>query len=224
MSTVIERIPGSSVTGRTNENDAAGNDDGVRPFPWTTTAYYRAFESGAFGDDPHVELIDGEIIEQVSPQIPPHRAGISRCERVLRSIFEPAGHIILLQSPLDGGEHNEPEPDVMVVRGDLPDFDMRHPRPDELALVVEVSVSTLSYDRNRKGAIYAALGIADYWILDVQGHKLEIYRQPERSEETHTGWKYADKKTYQESQTVSPLNALQATIAVKDLLPQRTVV
>jgi Uma2 family endonuclease len=123
-----------------------------------------------------------------------------------------------------GGEYSEPEPDVMAVRGDIPNFDTRHPRPDEISLIVEVSVSTLSYDRNRKGAIYATLGIPDYWVLDVEGRKLEIYRQPEPSEETHTGWEYADKNTYRESQTVSPLSAPQVGIAVKELLPQAVVV
>jgi Uma2 family endonuclease len=69
---------------------------------------------------------------------------------------------------------------VVVVPGTPDDYADRHPVPDDVRLLVEVSDTTLGYDRNRKAAIYAEAGIADYWILNLPQRRLEVRRDPSR--------------------------------------------
>jgi Uma2 family endonuclease len=192
----------------------------ARPYRWNVAAYYQAFEAGCFTATPHVELIEGEIIEHVSPHSPPHTAGILRCSYVLQGIAAPRERLVLTQVPLNAGEYNEPEPDVMVVRGHIEDYDDRHPRPDEVELLIEVSVSTLNYDRRRKSAIYAAVSVPEYWLLDVAGRMLEVRRDPVADTRSATGWRYRTLKNYDETQTVTPLLFPGTAVRVADLLPR----
>jgi Uma2 family endonuclease len=55
----------------------------------------------------------------------------------------------------------------------------RHPRPTDIYLVVEVADSTVDYDREVKADRYAAAGIPEYWLVDLPGEAVEVFRQPE---------------------------------------------
>lgn len=179
-----------------------------RPEPrrWTKDEYYRMAALGLF-DGIHVELIEGRIIE-MSPQLSPHAATVGIVARALEVAFGP-GCIARRQTPIDLGE-SEPEPDVAIVVGSDRDYVAAHPKTARL--VVEVSESSLSYDRNDKASLYARAGIADYWIVNLQDRQLEVHRNP-------VGDTYADVTILREADSVTPLAAPQATIAVADLLP-----
>ena len=72
-------------------------------------------------------------------------------------------------------DYNLPEPDLVATwhRGDgaVP--------LDSVALVVEVSDSTLSIDTGRKAGLYAAVGVPEYWVVDVNKHRVLMYRTPD---------------------------------------------
>jgi Uma2 family endonuclease len=121
------------------------------------------------------------------------------------------------QLPLVFGLSTDPEPDVAVIAGSPRDFATIH--PTTAVLVVEVSDSTLAFDLGEKMSLYAAGGIADYWVVDLNNRQLIIHRSPVRDSAQIHGWGYADVTTHAPGVTVSPLAAPTAGIAVADLLP-----
>ena len=74
---------------------------------------------------------------------------------------------------------SEPEPDIALVRGQWSDYRLRHPNPEEVFLIVEVSQSTLAKDLETKKAVYAAAGIPEYWVVDLVNSLLIVFRNPQ---------------------------------------------
>ncbi len=91
--------------------------------------------------------------------------------------------------------------------------------PTSALLVVEVSETTLYYDRNQKASLYAASGIADYWIINVVQRQVEVYRDPVPDATQAFGYRYASRTILDPGEVVSPLALPGATVAVADLLP-----
>lgn len=148
----------------------------VRTHRFTRERYERMVEAGIFGASDRVELLDGEIVE-TSPQRSRHATAVTlvadRLSLIARAI---GGCLVRAQLPLALGTESEPEPDAAVVDGTARDYRDRH--PTTARLVVEVSDTSLAYDRGRKLAAYARAGIVEYWVLDLPGAALEVYRKP----------------------------------------------
>jgi Uma2 family endonuclease len=181
---------------------------------WTKAAYYAAAEGGAFHDR-RVELIEGAIIE-MSPMSSKHAIMIHRVQRVLERVF-PVGYFVGAQMPLDLGASSEPQPDVAVYPGS--DSDYMEQKPTHAVLVVEVSDSSLRYDRTTKASLYAMAGIADYWIINLRDRTLELYRSPVPMDGQPFGAGYKVVSSLGPQDLVSPLAAPTAVIPVADLLP-----
>src|SRR5205807_2759297 len=111
----------------------------------------------------------------------------------------------------------EPEPDVSVVSGSSADYVQAH--PTTAVLIVEVSDSTLRYDRGRKASLYARAGIADYWIVNLVDRRIEVYRDPVPDPTQHYGYRYSSQSVIVPPGTVTPLALPQAAIPAADLLP-----
>ena len=181
---------------------------------WTKAEYYRMAELGWFRGQ-RVELIEGEIVV-LSPQNVGHFTTTDRATEVQRVAFGP-GYWVRMQGPLDLGDPTEPEPDVSVVLGSRDDYTGH---PTTAVLIVEVSDSSLSYDRNRKASLYARAGIADYWIVNLVDAQVEVYRQPTADPTAHHGFAYADETIVPATGTLFPLAAPTVTIPAADLLPR----
>jgi Uma2 family endonuclease len=186
-----------------------------RPYRWTVEAYVQACEAGLFLET-RVQLLDGEIIEMPA-QKNWHAIGLDQTHDALRSAFGP-NHWVRAQMSLDLSPWSMPEPDLLVVPG------ARHsyagmPIPTGGLLVVEVSETTLWYDRNRKSHIYAAGGLQEYWILNVIDHQLEVYRDPVADSAAWLGHRYQTRTDLVAGDIVTPLALPGASIAVVDLLP-----
>ena len=110
---------------------------------WTREEYYKMAEAGILGPGERVELIEGEIIA-MTPQDTPHAVAGSLVDEVLRTAFGTGFHV-RSQRPLSLGLESEPEPDAAVVRGAARDFLKAH--PTTAVLVVEISHTTLAFDR-----------------------------------------------------------------------------
>lgn len=177
-----------------------------KPLRWTKSEYYRLGEMGFF-ENKRVELIEGEIIE-MQPIGGEHVRAVNVGNRVLSRAFG-EGFYVSVQNPLDLGEDTEPMPDLAVIAGDPA---ASAEVPATAALIVEVADSSVRYDRTRKARVYARAGIADYWIVNLVDRTLEVYRQPGADG-------YADPRVYRPGDTVAPLAAPEATLAVADLLP-----
>jgi Uma2 family endonuclease len=181
---------------------------------WTLEEYYEAIERGMFARQ-RLELIGGEIL-QMTPQGGPHFMAISLIEDALREAFG-RGFWVRVQGPLKFRESaSSPEPDVSVVRGrarDYPDH------PTTALLIVEISDDSLRYDRGQKASLYAANGIEDYWVLDLNARRLHVLRGPIADARERFGFRYGDSRTLSLGDAVTPLAAPSARVSVEALLP-----
>jgi Uma2 family endonuclease len=170
---------------------------------------------GFFHPEERLELIAGELLQKMTPQGSLHSTGIRSVEEVLRPIFFNKGFDIRIQMPVALSDDSEPEPDVAVVPGSLHDY--RDAHPTTAVLIVEVADSTVEFDRQSKAPLYARAGIADYWIVNLVDHWLEVYRHP-TSVDTQTA-RYTTILRLSPTDTIAPLAAPQTPVRVSDLLP-----
>ncbi len=184
---------------------------------WTREKYERATALGLLGPDDHVELIEGEITQKF-PMNSPHATALTLAYDALRLIFS-VGFAVRPQLPLSVGGLSQPEPDVAVVTGSARDYGNAHPAADNAVLVVEISDSTLVPDQTTKAGLYARAGIREYWIVNLPERLLEVHREPVPSEAALLGFRYQQAAVLSETNTVAPLAAPTAGIAVADLLP-----
>jgi Uma2 family endonuclease len=182
---------------------------------WTRTEYDRLVEAEILGPEDRIELLGGHMIVK-EPQYSPHATSIRLVQRVLTATFG-SGWDVRAQMPVALDEESEPEPDVSVVPGDPRDY--RDAHPERPALIVEVALSRLRFDREHKGSLYARGGIADYWIVNIPDRSVEIYREPLPDGTAPFGWRYGRSITLGPEQRVSPLAAPDASVLVADLLP-----
>ncbi|RYG33371.1 Uma2 family endonuclease [bacterium] len=177
---------------------------------WTAAEVERLIALGAIDHPERYELLNGELKEKMGQNLP-HIAGIAGTVEALRAVFGGAFYVAT-QCPIKGDPHSEPEPDAAVYRGDLREFQRVGPRLQNLALVIEISDTSLLDDREEKAAIYARFGVPEYWIVNVRERTLEVRRAPEG-----TGW--GQGFVVGEVGTISPLERPEAAIPVADLLP-----
>lgn len=132
-------------------------------------------EVGIFGEDDRVELIDGEVV-RMTPVGLRHVRCVNRLTVLFVSFADDAGRFELnVQNPINLGERGEPLPDLALVEGPPAG---RLPGPAEIALVVEVSDSTVAYDRLIKLPLYASVGVPEAWIIDLNEDTVEIHANP----------------------------------------------
>lgn len=146
---------------------------------WRFTArdYHRMAEAGILNEDSRVELIEGMLLE-MSPIGNPHAATVNR----LTALFiEGLGKraVVGVQNPIRLSERSEPQPDMAILRPRADFYSKACPFPADMLLLIEVADSTLGYDRDVKMPLYAAAGIPESWIADLNGDRLRVYRDPD---------------------------------------------
>jgi Uma2 family endonuclease len=186
---------------------------GVQIKRWTREQYDALVRHGVLGEDDRVQLIEGEIVE-MAPQGPPHMTAISLVAETLREAFG-EGYHCRVQGPLALSTDSEPEPDVAVVRGNPRDFAREHPAVADL--VVEVADTTGDFDRHRKGPMYAAAGIQEYWVVDVGARIVDVYRDPHLRADGSAGYRIHQRMDIEVELT--PLAATGRPIPVREILP-----
>ena len=132
-------------------------------------------EAGILHDD-RVELIEGILID-MAPIGSDHAGKVIRFTTLLSSTFTGRA-LISTQNPIRLDRHSEPQPDFAILRHRSDFYETSHPEPEDILLLIEVSDTTLRYDREIKIPLYAQHGIPEVWLLDLQHKQLEIYRQP----------------------------------------------
>ncbi len=138
--------------------------------------FHRMAEAGIFGPDDRVELVDGEIIE-MAPIGTKHAA----CVMWLTEFFVSKARdlaITATQGPLILADEMELYPDLCLLRRRDDFYRMTAPGPQDTLLVIEVSDTTLRYDRQIKLPLYAAAGVPEVWIFDVAQRKAFVFRDP----------------------------------------------
>ncbi len=146
----------------------------VRRRRFTVHDYHRMAEAGILHEDDRVELIEGDLIEM--PAIGTrHFACVNGLTRLLvREVGDEA--IVSVQNPVRLDEHWEPQPDLAIIRPR--DYRDSLPTPEDVLLLIEVSDTTLAYDRGTKLPKYALAGIGEVWIVDLPGEAVERHTEP----------------------------------------------
>jgi Uma2 family endonuclease len=167
--------------------------------------YHEMINAGILDEDDPVELLEGWLIPKM-PKNPPHRVTKELTRDALAHMLPPGWHVSE-QEPITT-EDSEPEPDVTVIRGERRDYLERHPGPDDVELVIEVSDTTLSRDRGLKKQIYARAGIRIYWIINLLENQIEVYTGP-------TG--EAEEPDYQRRQDYFPDDEIPVVIEGREV-------
>jgi Uma2 family endonuclease len=159
-----------------------------------------------------VELIDGLLVAKMTKK-PPH---VVACELTRAAIdrVAPKGWHTRVGDPVRIPRHNEPEPDVALVRGQMRDYSKRHPGPRDIGMVVEVADSSLAKDRLRV-RVYGGKGaIPVYWIVNLSDRQVEVYTGPRSSG-------YSSRVDYAPGASIPVLidGIVIGHIAVDDILP-----
>lgn len=182
---------------------------------WTVREAHRLFDEGLL-DGQRYELLEGQLVEKVAQ-------GMDRGDGVMLFIEHLGAAFgmayIQTQRQIDIGEFDEfsdPEPDVAVLREPRRLYLARKIVPrDDVLLAVEVGLSSLADDLDRKSKLYARHGVREYWIVDVAGRVLHVRREPD--EETGD-WK--SEITLTSGDTIAPLARPDVLLSVGDLLPE----
>jgi len=175
--------------------------------------YDRMVENGILPETNRFELILGRIVEK-EVKNPAHRVATQRTFDAIRQRL-PSGWHVSKEDPVRiPKRRSEPEPDVSVVKGSIDDYTDQHPGPTSIALVVEVTRSSVAKDR-KLARVYGAGGIPAYWIVNVPKRRLEVYEGP-------VGGQYPAPKILNESESVNLVidGQVVGQIAVADLLPR----
>lgn len=186
----------------------------IRTRRWTRVEYDKLIDTGFLGPGDKIELLGGQLCVS-EPQNSPHARAISLGLETLQKALAPGWHV-RVQMPIALDPESEPEPDLAVVSGGPRDY-VDHPsRP---ALVVEVADSSRAFDREHKGSLYARARLPEYWIVNLVGRILEVYREPGLDAGAQYGWAYRVLLTLRADEHVTPLAAPSARILVADFLP-----
>jgi Uma2 family endonuclease len=157
------------------------------------------------------ELIDGDLIEKRG-QSPAHAATIHLVAARFWDLFGPGG--VRVQAPIEVAVGEQqwtwPEPDIAVLADASLEYDQRHPRGDELLVLVEVADTTVRHDAIKKRDIYARAGVPEYWVLAIGQRRLIVHRHVARGS-------YGQALVLSEAEEVS---LGSHSIRVADLLPR----
>ncbi len=191
---------------------------GLPPVPirrFTVKEYHRMMDAGILTEDDAVELLEGWIVAKM-PHNPPH-GGTVQCASKRLGRRLPAGWDLRVQSAVTTGD-SEPEPDLAVVRGDEAAYLHRHPGPADIGLLIEVSDSTLSQDRQVKGRLYARAAVPQYWIVNLVDRWIEAYSDPDPSAASP---QYRARTDYRPGDMIPLIldGQVVVSLAVADLLP-----
>jgi Uma2 family endonuclease len=166
--------------------------------------YQKMVETGVLTEYDRVELIDGDMIN-MAPIGLSHAAVTARLNRLFvvsagdSAIVSPGGSLKL-------GDYSMPQPDLMLLKPRADFYAAHMPKAPDVLLLVEISESSLGFDQGAKRALYARHGVAEYWVVDIPGKRVHVYREP-----TLDGYGEAFERTL--AATVSPraLPAIQVT-------------
>lgn len=139
--------------------------------------YYRMAEVGILSRADRVELIEGEIVD-MAPIGSAHAGTTDQLSRLVARAFADGLVHVRVQGPLRLDAHNEPEPDLMLLRPRGDGYRNSHPTAADVLLLVEVADSSLAYDRGPKLLLYARHGVPEVWVVDLHGRAVEIWREP----------------------------------------------
>ena len=183
MATVTQPIPAIETSSPVQEESSGSLLDFRHRI--TVKEYHRMAEAGVFGPEPRLELLEGVLIDKMTKN-PPHVLATDLLEELLHRLLpRGSGYCISMGNPVTIEDRDgEPEPDAMILRGNLRDYTGRRRAPADVALVIEVASTSYAFDRSSKWVAYAVARVPIYWIVDIGRRRLEIHSGPAGQGET----------------------------------------
>ena len=184
------------------------------PYRLTVDQYEAMADAGILTEHHRIELIEGQLVKKMTKK-PDHSAGSESCWRAIHRVLPPGWHVRIEKPVRIPARDSMPEPDVSVARGEHHDFVQVDPGPADIALIVEVSRSSIAADR-ALAKTYGGGNIPVYWIVNIFDRQLEVYANPAEGV-------YPDPTILPETATVDLIldGQVVAQIAVADLLPRK---
>ena len=144
--------------------------------PFTVDDYHRMTEAGILSADERTELIEGVVVT-MSPIGAPHFVAVLLLDQLLRNAVGTRA-VVSVQGPIRLPPRSEPQPDLALLHPPTGRYRAVLPGPADVFLLVEVSDSTLARDRDVKAPLYAAHGIPEYWLVDLEARHVLVHRDP----------------------------------------------
>ena len=183
---------------------------------WTVDEFHALYALPKF-ENRRMILVDGEILDMPAPN-PAHDVSIGQAQDLLQGVFG-AGYWVRVQMALVLNLKTDPIPDLAVVEGPKSRYASEHPTTAEL--VVEVANSSLTYDLGDKADLYAAGGIADYWVIDLVNRMLVVHRDPIVDAGSPFGHRYATRIELNESSSIAVSKVPSLTTNVVGFFPDK---
>ena len=177
---------------------------------FTVAEYYAMAEAGILAPDERVELLDGDVIA-----MPPignwHASNVDLFTNTFPAQLY--GHaIVRVQNPVRLDDDSEPQPDVMLLQWRDDFYRDGHPGPDDVLLLIEVSDSSVDFDRTAKLSAYAEAGIPEVWIVNRPDRRIESYSDP-------SGDEYATVRHYDPGESIAPQAFPDVMLEVDRIIP-----
>ena len=179
---------------------------------FTIAEYEQIAATGIFNEDERFELVQGEIV-QMAAMGPQHATCVDLLyQRLVLLVGDRA--YVRGQNPVRLSQYSQPQPDIAIVQRRDDFYIHGHPEPEDVLLLIDVSESSLTYDRDVKLPLYAAAGIAEVWIVVLLSQVVEVYRAPSENG-------YGEKRTLRRGDTLSPLHLPEVVLRVEEMLGER---
>ena len=174
---------------------------------------YHSLIGSIVPEDNSYELLGGLVVRKMGKN-GPHCVCINLIRNRLWTLLT-EGWSLRLQDPITLSD-SEPEPDLVVARGNDRDYLACHPTPSEIGLLIEVADTTFLPDRKWKRGLYARNGIEQFWLVNLAGRKIEVCRQPDPEQ-----GEYLKRQDYSSGQSVPVQldDLLIGAVPVDDVLP-----
>lgn len=135
--------------------------------------FYKMTRAGILPEEHGWEVIDGRLVDKMTIGTK-HTSTVKRLNEILKENLGKTVNISI-QDPIHVDEYNEPDADIALLKRREDFYADSHPTPQDVLLLIEVSDSTIEYDREIKKNLYAEAGIVELWIVNLQDETVEFY-------------------------------------------------
>lgn len=175
---------------------------------FTVNEYHKMIDAGVFVGNSNFELIEGEIVKKMT-QGSFHISCVNKLTRIF-GLNTSDDFILSIQNAVVIGDISEPEPDLTLLKYREDFYSSGKATSEDVLLLIEVSDSTLKYDRDVKLRLYAEASVAEVWIVNIPRKILEVHSNPGKG-------KYRLVEKHERTQTVSPKSLPKIKIKVSDI-------
>lgn len=176
---------------------------------FTVSDYHRMVDAEILAEDDPVELVEGEIL-RMAPVGSRHAAHVNRLNRYLTLELGDRA-IVSVQNPIYINDFSEPEPDLSILKPRDDFYSEAHPRPEEVLWLIEVSDTSLEFDREVKLPLYARHGIPELWVVNLSDSVIQVFRSPEDGD-------YRERSVVGKGERLSPQAFPELELRIDEIL------